>query len=280
MGAAGRYNNPEEIQKHYDVVSPYYESLWGEHIHHGYWIRGDESKEIAQSQLVDHLAETAGIPAGSKILDVGCGIGGSSIHLAKKYGAAVTGITISQVQVEMARKRAENEGANAKFLLMNAESMDFDERFDVIWSVESISHYENPGRFFSNAGKLLRPGGTLAITDWFKKEKLEARIEAEYIQPIEKSMMVELHTMEKYSQWMKEQGLEINKSEMLNRHCAKTWDVCLDIIKDVAFWKLAAENGAEFVNFLKGFRAMRAGFESGNFIYGMMVAKAGKAGAV
>lgn len=274
MGAASRYNDREEIQKHYDVMSPYYQSLWGEHIHHGYWIRGDETKETAQSQLVDHLAEAAGICAGQKILDAGCGIGGSSIHLATKYGATVTGITISPVQVEMATKRAASAGVNAKFLLMNAENIQIDEKFDVLWSVESISHYENPRKFFGGAGKLLKPVGTLAITDWFKKENLTRSLEEEYIRPIEKSMMVELHTMGEYGEWLKESGLERSKNEILNDRCAKTWDVCLEIIKDMSFWKLAAQNGAEFVTFLKGFRAMRAGFASGNFIYGMMVAKA------
>src|SRR4030081_454548 len=101
-----RPNEKHRIVEHYDIVSPYYESLWGEHIHHGYWIRGDETKEKALSQLVEHLADTVRIERGSKILDVGCGIGGSSIYLAKKYKAEVTGITISPVQVEMARKRA------------------------------------------------------------------------------------------------------------------------------------------------------------------------------
>ena len=275
MGAASRYNDREEIQKHYDVMSPYYESLWGEHIHHGYWIRGDETKEAAQSQLVDHLAEAAGISAGQRILDVGCGIGGSSIHLAQKYGATVTGITTSPVQVGMATRIAARADANANFLLMNAESIQIDEQFDVIWSVESISHYENPRKFFGGVGKLLKPSGILAITDWFKKEHVAGSAEEEYIRPIEKSMMVELHTMGEYGEWMKESGLEPSKNEILNKQCAKTWDVCLDIIKDMSFWKLAAQNGAEFVTFLKGFRAMRAGFASGNFIYGMMVANAG-----
>jgi hypothetical protein len=46
-----RHNDKRKIVEHYDFVSPYYHSLWGEHLHHGYWIRGDESKEVAQLQL-------------------------------------------------------------------------------------------------------------------------------------------------------------------------------------------------------------------------------------
>jgi hypothetical protein len=59
---------------------------------------------------------------------------------------------------------------------------------------------------------------------------------------------------------------------VLNKNCARTWDICLDIIRNRSFWELAAKNGAEFVHFLKAFKAMRAGFASGNFVYGLIVA--------
>lgn len=267
------FNDQEKIRKLYDLVSPYYQTLWGEHIHHGYWIRGDESKEKAQIQLIEHLAQAAGIRPCCKILDVGCGLGGSSIHLAKNYGAEVTGITISPVQVEMARKTAAGEGVNATFLLMDAESMKLDELFDVVWSVESASHYQDIRQFFSSAARLLRPGGVIALTDWFKKESLDQRAHKKFIHPIEKSMLVELRTMEDYEIWMKEKGLQVTKSEILNENCAKSWDIGLDIIKKGTFWRVAAQNGTELLNFLRGFKAMRAGFASGNFTYGLIVAR-------
>src|ERR1700719_2427703 len=92
-----RSNDKHRIIEHYDVLSPYYRSLWGEHPHHGYWIRGDESKEKAQLQLIEHLAQLADIQRGADILDIGCGFGASSIYLAKHFNATVTGITISSV---------------------------------------------------------------------------------------------------------------------------------------------------------------------------------------
>ena len=88
-------------------------------------------------------------------------------------------------------------------------------------------------------------------------------------------MMVELHTMREYEEWMRANGLNLAAQEILNAKCAKTWDVCLEIIKEKEFWGLAAKKGAEFVRFLRGFSAMRAGFASGNFVYGLLVAKKG-----
>ena len=269
-----RPNEKHRIVEHYDIVSPYYRSLWGEHIHHGYWIRGDESKEKAQLQLIEHLAQLAKIKPGSDILDIGCGFGGSSHYLAKNYNASVTGITISPVQVEMAIKTAEAERLDAKFLLMDAEAMRFQKQFDVLWSIESISHYQNIAGFFAAASRLLKPGGSFAITDFFKKENLTREATRKFIDPIEKGMFVELQTMDDYEQYFISNGLQIMHRESLNKNCAKTWDLCLDIIKDRKFWGLAITYGPDFVSYLKGFEAMRAGYASGNFVYGLFVASA------
>ncbi len=268
-----RHNDKEGIREFYDVVSSHFHELWGEHLHHGYWIRGDETKERAQIQLIEHLAQLAEIQAGRRILDVGCGTGASSIFLAKRYKVEATGITISPVQVSLANQAAAREDVNANFLLMDAEAMEFEELFDVVWSVESISHYQDIEKFFASAAKLLKPNGTVAVIDWFKKPNLNPAEYKQQIIPIEKGMLVELGTMQEYEAWMRSSGLKIRKSEILNKNCSKTWDLGLDIIRNKSLWKLAAENGAMFVRFLKAFRAMRAGFASGNFVYGLVVAQ-------
>jgi tocopherol O-methyltransferase len=268
-----RYNDKEKIRDLYDRTSPYYQSLWGAHIHHGYWISGEETKETAQNQLIEHVARAAGLAPGCRILDVGCGFGGSSIYLAKKYGAEATGITISPIQVEMARKAAAADGVNANFILMDAEEMKFEQTFDVVWSVESISHYLHKGEFFGLAARCLESGGTLAITDWFKKEGLKEREYEKFIRPIEKGMLVEMDTMEDYAELLRSNSFQVVHNEILNKNCSKSWDLGLDIVKNKALWQIAAEYGSEVVNFLRAFRAMRAGFASGNFIYGLIVAK-------
>lgn len=268
-----RPNDKEKVTKFYDLVSFHFHELWGEHLHHGYWIRGDETKERAQIQLIEHLAQIANIRSGQAILDVGCGTGASSIYLARKYKVDATGITISPVQVSMANEAAAKQDVTATFLLMDAEAMKFEKHFDVVWSVESISHYQNIAQFFESAARLLKSNGTIAIVDWFKKPNLSPAEYKRKILPIEKGMLVELGTMPEYEAWLTSCNLKIVKTEVLNKQCAKSWDLGLDIIKKRSLWKLAATNGAMFVDFLKAFRAMRAGFASGNFVYGLVVAR-------
>jgi len=255
------------------MVSPYYRSLWGEHIHHGYWIRGDESKETAQVQLAEHLANLAHVPSGAQVLDIGCGFGGSSLFLAKTYKARATGITISPVQVEMARKAAAAAQLDAQFLLMDAEALKFDKQFDLLWSVESISHYHDHRLFFVNAARFLKPGGSFAITDWFKRRGLSPVQTRKFIRPIEQGMFIELDTMDDYESYLLDSGLQIVHRQDLTRQCAKTWDLGLDVIRDRSFWALAAKQGRHFITYLKAFRAIQAGCTSGNFVYGLFVAR-------
>ncbi len=268
-----RHNDKRKIVEHYDGVSPYYHSLWGEHLHHGYWIRGDESKEEAQVQLTRHLAELANMQTGATVLDIGCGFGGSSLYLAKEYNARATGITISPVQVEMARKAAAAAHLDTQFLLMDAEALEFPQQFDVLWSVESISHYHDHRGFFANAARFLKPGGAFALTDWFKKPGLSPAQRRKFIEPIDKGMFVDLESMDDYEAHLIASGLEIVHRQNLTRQCAKSWDIGTEIIRDKSFWVLATRLGKDFVTFLRAFRAMRAGYRSGNFVYGLFVAR-------
>jgi tocopherol O-methyltransferase len=273
QSANPRPNDKKKIVEHYDVVSPYYQSLWGENIHHGYWIRGDESKEEAQNQLTEHLAQLANLQTGCTVLDIGCGFGGSSLYLAEKYKARATGITISPVQVKMAQKAAAAAHLEAQFLLMDAEALDFPQPFDLLWSVESISHYHDHPAFFINAARFLKPGGVFALTDWFKKPGLSSAQTRKFIEPINRGMFVELETMDDYESHLLASGLQIVHREDISRQCAKSWDIGLNVIRQKSFWALAAKMGKDFVANLKSFQAMRAGYASGTFVCGLFVAR-------
>src|SRR6516162_3463546 len=69
-------------------------------------------------------------------------------------------------------KAATEAQSDAQFLLMDAEALDFPHQFDLLWSVESISHYHDRRGFFANAVQFLKPGGVFALTDWFKRSGL------------------------------------------------------------------------------------------------------------
>ncbi|ETI20748.1 hypothetical protein G647_07090 [Cladophialophora carrionii CBS 160.54] len=99
----------QRIRHHYELASDYYYSLWGQHIHHGYFLDANETKEAAQVNLIDLLLEISQLSPNSTVLDVGCGIGGTTRHLARRKGCTVTGITISGRQVQIANRLTQEE---------------------------------------------------------------------------------------------------------------------------------------------------------------------------
>jgi tocopherol O-methyltransferase len=263
-----------QIIRHYDELSPYYKELWGIHIHHGYWATGQETKEEAQEQLIRELISRAGIQPGAKVLDVGCGLGGTAIHLNKTLGAKVTGITISPAQIEIGSDLARQCAAEVRLLLMDAEAIAIDECFDVVWSVEAISHLNRRKACFHSIARLLRPGGKLVIADWFKSSNATATQVSRFLDPIEQAMLIpRLGTLSAYKDHVREAGLQLTLFDDLTQNVARTWDLATELIAKPALWKFAAQQGRDFLAFLKSFAAMKAGYESGALIYGILLAK-------
>ena len=154
------------------------ERLWGEHIHLGYYPSGKNNIDfrMAKVQFVHELVKWSGLdklPKGSRILDVGCGIGGSSRILAKYYGFNVTGITISPAQVKRARELTPT-GLNCNFQVMDALDIKFEDgSFDGVWSVEAGAHMYDKTKYADEMLRTLRPGGYLALADWNSRDLRE-----------------------------------------------------------------------------------------------------------
>ncbi len=150
------------------------ERLWGEHIHLGFY---PPNKKIdfreAKVQFVHELVSWSGLdklPRGSRVLDVGCGIGGSSRLLADYYGFNVTGITISPAQVKRA-KELTPKNCKCNFKVMDALDLKFEDgAFDGVWSVEAGAHMSNKTKFADQMLRTLRPGGYLALADWNSRD--------------------------------------------------------------------------------------------------------------
>jgi len=166
----------QQIQQFYDASSTLWEEVWGEHMHHGYYgPEGNLSKERRQAQI-DLIEEFLRWGMGfsepsqfSKILDVGCGIGGSTLYLAEKFQAEATGITLSPVQANRATERAQNAqlGQQVNFQVANALEMPFeDDSFDLVWSLESGEHMPNKQQFLRECYRVLKPGGLFLMATW------------------------------------------------------------------------------------------------------------------
>ena len=161
----------QQIQQFYDASSGLWEQTWGEHMHHGYYGRAGTYKmnrRSAQIDLIEELLDWAGVHEVQNLVDVGCGIGGSTLYLAEKFGASATGITLSPVQASRATERAKNYGlAGVSFQVADALRMPFeDSTFDLVWSLESGEHMPDKKTFLQECYRVLKPGGTLVMATW------------------------------------------------------------------------------------------------------------------
>ncbi len=162
----------QQIQQFYDASSSLWEQIWGEHMHHGYYgAEGKIKKDRRQAQidLIEELLQWSGVQQAENILDVGCGIGGSSLYLAKKFNAQVTGITLSPVQASRAAERATEALLNtqASFQVADAQNMPFaDNSFDLVWSLESGEHMPDKTKFMQECYRVLKPGGKFIMVTW------------------------------------------------------------------------------------------------------------------
>ncbi|KAH7320290.1 S-adenosyl-L-methionine-dependent methyltransferase [Stachybotrys elegans] len=290
----------DRIKLHYDLASDYYLSLWGEHIHHGYWpteeSQNTESKETAQINLIQLLLDSSKVTPNSTILDVGCGIGGTSRYLASKHGCTVTGITISSKQVEIANRLTQAEAESAsehvekddhgftklgagkvRFIELDAEKMaDFfqgqEGTFDAVWISEALSHFPDKALFFRNAHAVLKPGGKLALADWFKDVDLAEKDFNDDIKPIEDGMLLPpLCTQQNYVDFAKDAGLQVfAEPKDISQQVRKTWDLTWSLIQSPSLWAFALSQGRDGIAFLQSFRAMRRGYGNGSFRYAVM----------
>ena len=105
---------------------------------------------------------------GARVLDVGSGIGGAAFHLARTYGAKVTGIDLAEEMVAIALERVSELGMSesVRFMLGDVLETSFAEPFDIIWSRDAFMHIPDKARLFCRLHQLLAPGGRLVITDY------------------------------------------------------------------------------------------------------------------
>ncbi|MGL6133204.1 MAG: methyltransferase domain-containing protein [Prochlorococcaceae cyanobacterium] len=155
------------------------ESLWGDHIHLGHY--GDPPARAgaldfrqAKVAFVHELVRWSGLdqlPRGARVLDVGCGIGGSARILARDYGLEVLGISISAAQIARARTLTPADLGHCRFAVMDALALDLpDGSFDGVWSVEASPHMPDKQRYADELLRVLRPGGRLAVADWNRRD--------------------------------------------------------------------------------------------------------------
>jgi cyclopropane fatty-acyl-phospholipid synthase-like methyltransferase len=172
-----------------ESVAPYFDDLlarlekgdatartaFGRHVHWGFWPDPQRADGTAQDyaaaaeRLCRLVCDAAHIADGMRILDVGCGFGGTIASLNEGFhNLDMTGVNIDPRQLaRAARTIVPQNGNRIRFVEADACALDFAPgSFDAVLAVECIFHFGSRTEFFRGAARALRPGGHLALSDF------------------------------------------------------------------------------------------------------------------
>jgi cyclopropane-fatty-acyl-phospholipid synthase len=167
----GRHNNKRaarsNVAHHYDLDRRLYDLFLDADMQYScaYFEHDEDTLDAAQLAKKRHIAAKLLLEAGDSVLDIGCGWGGMGLYLARMCGAKVTGVTLSEEQLAVARKRAADAGFadTAEFRLQDYR--DVEEKFDRIVSVGMFEHvgvafYDT---FFQKIAQLMADDGVALL---------------------------------------------------------------------------------------------------------------------
>jgi ubiquinone/menaquinone biosynthesis C-methylase UbiE len=167
--------------------SPYFDDILGRspdsrvarvfkrHVHWGYFTSSeaddgsDEAYLVAAEAMTQRVCLAGRVRDDSRILDCGCGFGGTIAHLNERLsGCELVGLNIDERQVLRAREQVQaGRGNTVQFVTGDACALPFgDASFDVVLAVECIFHFPSRQKFFADARRVLKTGGTLMVSDF------------------------------------------------------------------------------------------------------------------
>ena len=155
------------VSHHYDLSDDLYDLFLDKKRQYscGYFKNENDTLEDAQNNKIQHIIKKLNIQSNQKVLDIGCGWGSLAIDIAKSKNCKVTGITLSQNQLDYCLKKAKELNLENQVTFKLMDYRELDEKFDRIVSVGMFEHVGRKfyKKFFKQVEKLLSNNGISLI---------------------------------------------------------------------------------------------------------------------
>lgn len=177
---------PDSVAAFYDRANLIIAQVQGGNMHYGYWTGPDDDSdfETAGARLTDMMIDRVGARPGERVLDVGCGPGRPGVRLARRSGAGLVGISVSEQDVRLAGERARAEGVADRVSFERADMLALpfpDDSFDHVMALESIVHVPDRVRALSEIRRVVRPGGRVVLTDFTVRDAPDGRTDETFV---------------------------------------------------------------------------------------------------
>lgn len=142
--------------------------------HFGFYDEHHTNHRAALENSNQVLARVASVKPGDRVLDAGCGLGGSSMWLAAHAQATVIGVTPVQGHVQTARRIALKRRCSDRVQFVQGDYCNTglpESCVDVVWALESVCHATAKETFYREAARVLRPGGRLVVAEYMRKSR-------------------------------------------------------------------------------------------------------------
>ena len=214
------------VALHYNELDPFYREIWGDHVHHGFWRTGKETSAEAAEALAELVAERLELKPGISACDIGCGYGETARLFSSRYGVFLEGVTISESQFRVATAR---HAPGVSIILCDWLKNGFpDCRFDRAYAIESSEHIDDKHQFFSEAFRVLRPGGRLVVCAWLAKAGASGLEQRLLLEPICRyGRMPGMGTEEDYRALASGAGFDVLAADDISANVQRTWAICI-----------------------------------------------------
>jgi tocopherol O-methyltransferase len=210
----------EAVADHYDDLDTIYRGLWGLDVHHGYWRTGRETPDEAVAALSELVGGELAFKAGARLVDIGCGYGGTARRFASR-GAEVVGL--SQAQIAHAPPASGVELRRADWLENGLPTASFDGAY----AIESSEHMADKFGFFREARRVLRRDGRLVICAWLASDDPTGWQIRHLLEPIcREGRLPSMLTAGEYHELASSAGFRCLNYRDISQSVARTWSIC------------------------------------------------------
>jgi len=212
----------------YDAVGAVWLETFGEHVHVGFYADPATKKTMnwrkAQAEHIQAILKFAGVKQADKVLDVGCGYGGTAVHVAHQLNCSVVGINTSAFQIAAGKQlaaRSEDVKPNqVEFQVANALDLPFpDDTFDVVISIEASTYMPDKSKYVSEMGRVCKPGGKVILVDFHRTPGPKTKKQEKSLKHMKKMFSSpDFESPQIHEDLMAKHGLEIFAKSEITQH--------------------------------------------------------------